>query len=250
MLARLSHLVVACASLLLLANACPARADLVVLVDDIERARITGPIGIGEFRTLQLPDIQIGDFALIRGLTVQAANEGGRSGRLDITIDSFTWGLGQPPPPDPPPTRVTIMSDFTLTTRLDVATVKLLSEEFTGTAVPPLNEPQSLRIDKMTEVDSLKLLLSDTITSSVPFSRSDASGTTDVPAEQLTLNFAKVEYEYTAKTGGESTNIEGFQGSDSWQFIPEPSALALAGIGALILLIYGWRQSFLRVANA
>jgi hypothetical protein len=45
-------------------------------------------------------------------------------------------------------------------------------------------------------------------------------------------------------------NIEGFQGSDSWQLIPEPSALALAGIGTLILFVYGWRQSFVRVANA
>ncbi len=216
-----------------------ARADFVVLVDDVEVVRIPGPLGINESRGLGPIDLQIGEFVFIRGLRVQANNQGGTSGELEITIDTFEWGASELPPVRLD-TTVVIINDFSIVENVEQATpVDLFSACCEGEASPSFGELQRLQVDKTTDAEFLRIELSDTLVSGFPFSGSQGSGSTEIPTEQLSLNYSKVVYEYGAETDGRPMSITNFRGTDSWQVVPVPSSLTLLGIGSLTLLAYG-----------
>ena len=242
---RVGRVIVALSFALAVAHAFPAHADSILFVDGVEIWRVAGPIGAGETRRLAPTDVVVSPLVVIHGLSVAVTNDGGTRGGIEIVIDTFEWGVGLPPTQEPPSTTVLFMQDFTIAPHTDVARVDLFSHCCAGElSGDPL---QFVRIDKRVQVQSVPLDLSDVITGATPFSGATAGGTTDLPKESVSLNFAKVEFEYKPQTDGKKLELKQFKSRDTWR-VPEPSMIALIGVAAVGLLGYACKAPKCRLA--
>ena len=219
-----------------------AHADSILTVDGVEIWRVTGPLAVGATRLLAPTDVIVSDLAVIRGLSVAVTNDG-TSGAIEIELDSFEWGVAQPPtipPREPDPTSLVFVQDFAVTKHANPTKVNLFSHCCLGhLSGDPL---QSLRIANDVDVELLALHLSDVAVGGASLSGATAGGTLDLPAEAVSLNYMKLEITYSAETKGGPLVMKGFSSSHGWDFVPEPSTIGMLGVAALGLIGYACRR--------
>ena len=184
----------------------------------------------------------VSDLVVIRGLSVAVTNDG-TSGAIEIELESFEWGVAQPPtipPREPDPTTLVFAQDFVVTKHADPAKVDLFSQccfgDLSGDSL------QSLRIAKYIDVEHLLLHLSDFAVGGASLSGAAAGGTLDLPAEAVSLTYMSLEMTYTAQTKGAPFVMKGFSSRDGWDFVPEPSIVGIVSVAALGLIGYACRR--------
>lgn len=112
-----------------------------------------------------------------------------------ITVDSVSWGMSRPLPPGPsPPTKVDV-SDVSVSKSVDKASPSLAKACATGKPLEKAEIQWCTGACKDKTV-YLEYTLTDVIVTSYSISGSAQDDT--VPVEQVTLNFAEIEWTYTA----------------------------------------------------
>jgi type VI secretion system secreted protein Hcp len=119
--------------------------------------------------------------------------------RDQILVSSFSWGVSNNGSPAGAAPRA-VVDDIIITKTIDLSSARVMQNCSVGKTIPTgtLSFFKSIGSQKA-QKEYLKITLTDVFVAS--YEISDPGGADTVPTERISLNFAKIEYEYIPQSG-------------------------------------------------